>query len=115
MKKIKKLTLILSLTGLILLPIAITFAQSTELESVPISNVGDFVTILNRVIAWVQVFFFIIAVLFILMAAFQYLMSSGDPEKVGKAKNMILYAAVAIAVALLATAVKPIVTSILTG
>lgn len=115
MKKFKKIALILSLTGLILVPSAVIFAQNGDLQTVPVSNVSDFVTILNRIIGWIQTFFFIITILFIILAAFQYLTSAGDPEKVKKAKDMILYAAVAIAVALLATALKPLVESILRG
>lgn len=43
-----------------------------------------------------------IAVLIIAIAAFQYVISAGDPQKVSKAKDAIIYAMVGLAVAILA-------------
>jgi len=54
-----------------------------------------------------------VAVIFIILAAFGYLTSGGDPEKVGSAKNKIVYAIVAIIVAALAFAVPRLIFNIL--
>jgi hypothetical protein len=48
-----------------------------------------------------------------MVAAFKYLTASGDPEKVKGAGNTLLYAAIAIGVALLARAVPLVVSSFL--
>jgi hypothetical protein len=53
-----------------------------------------------------------IAVLVIVIAAMQYVISAGDPQKVSKAKDTIIYAMVGLVVAILAFA---IVTFILDG
>ncbi len=61
---------------------------------------------------WMFAFFLAIAVIMIIIAAFSFLTGGGDPEKYGKAKTMLLYSAVAIAVAVLARGFSTIVTSI---
>ncbi len=76
---------------------------------VTVSSPQGLIDIINRVIGWIYTFFFVIAIILILFAAFTYLTSSGDPEKVTKAKNQLIYAAVAVAVALLAYSFTAIV------
>ncbi len=77
------------------------------------STVGGLVDIIRQIVRWVYIIFFIIAVLMIIMAAFTYLTAGGDAEKVNTAKNRLLYAAVAIAVALLAVGFEVIVRNFL--
>ena len=78
------------------------------------STVGGIVDIIRQVVRWVYIIFFIIAVLLIIFAAFTYLTAGGDPEKVGEAKNRLIYATVAIAVAFLAVGFESIVRNFLT-
>lgn len=78
------------------------------------STVGGIVDIIRQIVRWVYIIFFIIAVLLIIFAAFTYLTAGGDPEKVAEAKNRIIYAAVAIAVAFLAVGFEAIVRNFLT-
>ena len=78
------------------------------------STVGGIVDIIRQVVRWVYIIFFIIAVLLIIFAAFTYLNAGGDPEKVGEAKNRLIYATVAIAVAFLAVGFESIVRNFLT-
>lgn len=78
------------------------------------STVGGIVDIIRQVVRWVYIIFFIIAVLLIIFAAFTYLTAGGDPEKVAEAKNRLIYAAVAIAVAFLAVGFEVIVRNFLT-
>lgn len=69
----------------------------------------NIVTLLNRVIAWALGFLIAISVLFIIYAAFIYLTSAGDVEKVKKANKIILYTAIAIAVGLLSRAIIAVI------
>jgi uncharacterized RDD family membrane protein YckC len=55
----------------------------------------------------------VLAVLFIIMAAFSYMTSGGDEEKVAGAHKKVIYAVVAIAVAFLAQGVSFVVASLL--
>lgn len=83
-----------------------------------VSNVTSFTNIFNiflGAVGWIYRIFFIVAAVFIIIAAFNYLTAQGDPEKVGKAKSMIIYAVIAIVVALLAFSIDQIVATFLTS
>ncbi len=73
------------------------------------TTVGGVVDLVRYIVRWVYIIFFIVAVLFILFAAFTYLSAGGDEEKVKTARNMIIYASIAILVALLAVAFEAII------
>lgn len=62
---------------------------------------------------WVFVILVAISVLMIIYGALLFTTSSGDPEKTGKARQLILFAAVGLAIAFLAKAVPAIVKIIL--
>ena len=69
--------------------------------------------VIGTIVRWTYIIFFIIAVLFIIFAAFTYLTAQGDPEKVKNATNQIIYAAIAIVVAFMALGIDLIVKSII--
>ncbi|MEK7114473.1 MAG: hypothetical protein AAB698_00455 [Patescibacteria group bacterium] len=89
-------------------------ANIPGVERIGPSTVGGIVDVIRQVVRWVYIIFFIIAVLLIIFAAFTYLTAGGDPEKVAEAKNRLIYAAVAIAVAFLAVGFEVIVRNFLT-
>jgi hypothetical protein len=62
---------------------------------------------------WMFYFLIILAIIFVVVAAFRYLFAAGDPEKVKAAGHALIYAAVAIAVALIAKAVPGVVGTLL--
>ena len=87
-------------------------------NSKTVTNVTTFTNIFDIFLAavgWIYRIFFIVAAVFIIIAAFNYLTAQGDPEKVGKAKSMIIYAVIAIVVALLAFSIDIIVSTFLIG
>jgi hypothetical protein len=102
---------------------ALAFAQTTIVPpgpatgtSVPQANITSLQSILNDlcvVFAWMFYFLIVVAVIFVIVAAFKYLMAGGDPEKVKAAGATLLYAAVAIGVALLAKAIPLVIGSFL--
>lgn len=77
------------------------------------TTVGGLVDILRNIVRWVYIIFFVLAVLFILLAAFNYLTAGGEAEKITKAKNQLIYAVVAIVVALLAVGFETIIRNFL--
>lgn len=79
----------------------------------PVTTVAGIVDILNFVLRIVFTVLLIVAIAFILFAAFKYLTAMGDPAKVMEAHKALLWAAVAIGVALIATGVRAIVETIL--
>ena len=84
-----------------------------ELPNTNIGDVGGLFGILTKMLGWVYTIFFVIAAFFILFAAFTYLTAKGDPEKVKGARDQIIYAVIAIVVALLAFSIDKIVAAFL--
>jgi len=88
----------------------------THVDTVPdqrIQSVQDILQSICSVFGWLFVALIALSMVFIVIAAFHYLTSGGDPEKSKKATSMILYAAIAVGVALLARAIPLIVISFL--
>jgi len=79
------------------------------------TTVTGLVVVVQAIVKWVYIIFFTLAVLFILFAAFTYLTAGGEAEAVSKAKTQLIYAAVAIAVALLAVGFQTIISTFLTS
>jgi len=117
MSKIAKLSLVVSTIGLLLLGnVAIgQVAQIPGIQQTGPTTVGGLVDVLKGVIRWIYIIFFVIAVMFILFAAFSYLTAGGDAEKITTAKNRVIYAAIAIIVALLAVGFEVIIRNFLTS
>ena len=74
-----------------------------------IDEVEDAQTLLQNVVGWIQVFFYIIATLMIILAAWDYLNSHGSEDKVKEAKQRVIYAIIAIAIAVVAGGVVQLV------
>ena len=91
-----------------LFQLGIARADSTIGEGLPQIR-GIVCNILN----WLYTFSLIIGVIMILIAAFQYITSNGNTEKVDNATKSILFAIVGIAIAILAKGVPFIVGSVL--
>jgi len=101
---------------------ALAFAQSVPSPVAPtqtsvpqgqITSLQGVLQTLCTVFAWAFYFLIVLAVIFVIIAAFRYLTAAGDPEKVKAAGSTLLYAAIAIGVALLARAVPLVVGSFL--
>jgi len=73
------------------------------------NQLGSNYSNIRRIAGYIQTIFFIIATIFIILAAFKYLTAQGDEEKIRIAKQMIMYAVAAIVIALVATGVKYII------
>ncbi len=87
------------------------FASAQTLTQPPVTLPSNTVTvgsltsttgIICQAINWLFYGLIVLTVIFVLIAAFRYLTASGDPEKVKAASNTLLYAVVAVIVALLA-------------
>jgi phosphoglycerol transferase MdoB-like AlkP superfamily enzyme len=76
-------------------------------------DVPQVIGLFESALGILQTVFYIVAAIFIIIAAFKYLTAQGDPEKVGTARQMVIYAVIAIAVALLALVIQNIVASFL--
>lgn len=77
------------------------------------TNVQQIIDFLNEILDVLFTIFLIVAVIMLVLAAFNYLTAGGDEEKVDKAKNMVKYAVIAIIIALLAASIPTVLDSFL--
>ena len=107
-----------ALTGIMLLTPVLTFGQTTGFGGVNtpktnITSLSNVEGVISKIVNWLTGLFFVAAILYIFYAAFLFLTSGGDTEKVKEAKSQLVYSIIAIAVALLAGTMRYIVASIL--
>jgi len=107
MKKIALYALPITLG--IFLTVFFAAAIESPLPTSVITNVSQVLNVVQYIVKLVYWLFFLIAILFIILAAFNYLTAGGDPSKVKKATNMLIYAVVAVVVALIAWGIESIV------
>jgi hypothetical protein len=79
-----------------------------------IEQPGDIFKILVRIVQYVYTIFFVVAVIFIIIAAFNFLTGGDNPEKIKSAQKQILWASVAIAIALLSLGAAQIIKNLIT-
>ncbi|KKU14852.1 hypothetical protein A3A20_02965 [Candidatus Wolfebacteria bacterium RIFCSPLOWO2_01_FULL_45_19] len=87
----------------------LSLAQVPPPPASPITGISDVIRVLNTFVAWMFAILMVLAVIFILYAAFLYLTAGGDAEKVSTANKQLIYAAVAIGVALISQGVRILV------
>lgn len=85
-------------------------------EPAPIAaNQSTIYHIINNVISIAFYVLMLLAILFILWAAFNYLTAAGNPEKVETAQKMLLYAVIAIVIGVLARSIPFIIATFVTS
>lgn len=117
MVKIIKNASLIALGALLLIPVL------TNAQQIPKSNGGiplispdpqfNISLFVANVLSWAFGLLIVIAVLFVLYAAFLYLTAGGDEEKIKQAKNYIIYAVVALVVGAISQALIAIVNNFL--
>lgn len=89
------------------------FIPSTNNPQLPPS--GALITLVNQLARYAVGLIILIAVAYILYAAWIYLTSQGKEDSLTQAKNILLYSVVAIGVALLASAIVRLVVQVFSG
>ena len=74
-------------------------ATLTKVEPIPETNVENTINFLTN---WFFAIFLIVAVWFFIWAGFTFLTANGEPDKVTKARNQVLYGVIGVLVAVLA-------------
>ncbi|HDH31269.1 MAG TPA: hypothetical protein ENH26_00660 [Candidatus Wolfebacteria bacterium] len=82
-------------------PGEIPTAQDIGLPASPIQDVDELVGTIANIVTYVYIIFFVITILFIILAAFNYLTAGGDTEKIKNAHKQLIYASIAIVIALI--------------
>jgi len=104
--------------------LAVSFggAASAQVETIPssfstlpiIATTGTgVIDAIETLTNWLFVILSVTAVIFIVLAGMQFITAGGNPEAVGEARMKLMYAAVGIAVALLARAVPAVLSNFL--
>ena len=115
MKTLQKAAIIIPLVALLAAP-AFVMGQTTDLDpTAPIQDVDDIYDVLDTILGIVYTIFFVVAAFFILYSGFLYLTAAGNEDNLKKAKNQIIYAVIAIVIALIALGVDNIVASVVGG
>src|SRR5437868_14748001 len=115
MKSFLKIYLLISGIGLSFF--SAVLAQNQDFKQIandfatdsPIKRPEDIVNVLKQFVRWFYLIFFILAVYFLLSAAFTYLSQGGSPEGVKKANKTLLWSVVAIVVALISVGFASII------
>lgn len=81
----------------------------------PIKNVDDVVKIIGNIVVIMYRVFFVVAIGAVIWAAFIYLTSKDDPEKIKNATKQILWAVVAIAIGLASVGFSKIIDTFITS
>ena len=115
MKIFKNKVVLTVLIGSVVLPL-LALAQGNitgGITSVPPLQNVNLTNIINAIVNWMLGLLIALAAVFIMVAAFYYLTSSGDEDKLKSAKNLIIYAVVAIAVGAISKLIVTIATRLL--
>lgn len=114
MKKLFSVVALLSLMGLAVLPLGASAAPPTNPAPTIATTPEGLVKIVENITDWVFVIFLLLAVIFIIIAAMQFVTAGGKPESVSEARQKIIWAAVGIIVALAAKAIPAVLQNIVT-
>ena len=76
---------------------------------------NDFVALIEGIIDWVFVILILVAIIFIVLAGFQFITGGGDAQQTAQARQKLIWAAVGIAVALLARGIPAAVRNLMGG
>ena len=104
---------ILTLTAIVLLIVPMIGLAQEPLSTTTLTTPEQIVGLIKSITLYIFYGVMALAVMFIIIAAFYFLTAAGSPEKVATARQMLIYAIIGIAVALLAYAIPYIVSGIL--
>jgi len=101
MKKIVAL-IALSVLTLSVAPFVFAVDESPVTFGPQVDTIPKLMGLVNTIINWIFTALIVTAIIFILISAFGWLTSGGDPAKTEKARNQLLYAIIAIVIGALA-------------
>jgi len=110
----KKIIAAVAITS-ILVPFA-ALAQQPNVPTLPSPGSWTEVKgIIDRIFSWLFAILLVVVAILVVYAGFNFITAAGDTDKINKARSTVTFAAVGLAVALLAKAIPAIVELIITG
>lgn len=115
LKKVGKVLTFITLFVVVFTPLLALGQQAPVVGPGPIGDdiFGWTATFLDQISRWLTYVFFVLAIIFLIIAAIMYLVAAGDSEKAGTARRMLIYAIIAIVIALLAWSMRGILQNLL--
>ncbi len=92
--------------------VSLAAATSTPLPPGP-QSLGEFIGLLDTIANWIFAVLLGIAVVFIILAALQFVMAGGDPAAVSQARQKLVYAVIGIIVAVASKGIVTVASKIL--
>ena len=113
MKKFFAVFLMVSVLAVLALPVMAAEHPPVEkqLPAGPATGAA-LLTTLDIVTNWVFAIFVVLTIIFVLLAAFQFVTAGGDAAKVGEARQKLIWASVGIIVALASKGLVPVIKNI---
>ena len=105
----------LALFGLIGLLVFPTMISAWEEPAEIVTTADQLLSIITYVTNMIFTIVLALAIIFIIIAAFNFLTAGGSPEKIATARQMLIYALIGIAVALLAKSMRPLIEALLSS
>ena len=118
MKKLFSILVVVALFAMVGAPmvLASSHAPDNGLPQTGVPETGqELIDRIEFIGNWVFAIFLAISLIYIILGAFQFVTGAGDPEKISQARQKLIYAAVGIAIALLAGGFDNILRNILVG
>lgn len=84
-------------------------------DTAPATTGASLLTLVDTATNWVFAIFVILSIIFVLLAAFQFVTGGGDAKKIEEARQKLIWAAVGIIIALLAKGLVPVIRNIVGG
>lgn len=102
MKKIFPIVILISILVLPAIALAAPTEAPTEIIPIGPTSGDDIILIIENVANWMFAILLAVALVFVLLAAYQFLTSGGDPTRVTSARQSLMFALVGVGIALLA-------------
>lgn len=111
----KKIITALSLISLLVMPVAILAAEQTEIPAAPFESAGDLIDKINDIGNWVFTGLLAIAAIWLVAAGYFFVTGGGNPEKINKAREMLIQSLIGVAVGLAARGLIAVIQNIIQG
>lgn len=107
----KKVIASLALVSLLVIPVVVLANAATAPTLKICCGAG---TVMDRIVNWLFTILLVVAAVFIIIAAYTFVTASGDPDKVKKARDFVLYALIGVLVAFCAKGLIVLIETIVT-
>lgn len=111
----KKILTSIALLSLLAVPALSLAVESTEIPAAPFDSPDTFLDKITTIGNWVFTGLLILAAIFMVIAGYYFVTGGSEPEKIGKARQMIIQALIGIAIAVASKGLISVIQKLVTG